>query len=61
MCHALMVLPLFQHFVLLCIVTSTAVLGAYDYQNPDADRNKILDKFELAFIAVFATEAVIKV
>ena len=61
MCHALMALPLFQYFVLLCIVASTAVLGAYDYQNSQAERNETLDKFELAFIAVFAAEAVVKI
>jgi hypothetical protein len=56
-----MINPLFQHFILAVIVASSAVLGAYDYRNRSATRNRVLDPLEIAFVAIFALEAVIKI
>jgi voltage-dependent calcium channel L type alpha-1D len=45
---------------MLCILTSSILLAAEDYVDPNAARNGILMYFDYIFVAVFAVEMFVK-
>eukprot|EP00041_Stephanoeca_diplocostata_P037375 m.1410603 g.1410603 ORF g.1410603 m.1410603 type:complete len:1448 (+) comp25025_c0_seq1:1460-5803(+) len=59
--HAVMWNPVFEYSMLLVVLVSSAMLGAYDYTNSDAARNDVLRPFEQVFAGLFAFEAVVKI
>lgn len=59
--HELISQRWFDNFVLVLIIVSSALMLAEDPVNPDATRNKIFEKMEYGFIALFTLEMLLKI
>ncbi|XP_037942486.1 voltage-dependent calcium channel type D subunit alpha-1-like [Teleopsis dalmanni] len=59
-CHWLCNHSNFGNIILCCIMFSSAMLAAEDPLRSDADRNKVLNKFDYFFTAVFTIELLLK-
>eukprot|EP00036_Acanthoecidae_sp_10tr_P014734 CAMPEP_0206289576 /NCGR_PEP_ID=MMETSP0106_2-20121207/2185_1 /ASSEMBLY_ACC=CAM_ASM_000206 /TAXON_ID=81532 /ORGANISM="Acanthoeca-like sp., Strain 10tr" /LENGTH=1614 /DNA_ID=CAMNT_0053720129 /DNA_START=528 /DNA_END=5372 /DNA_ORIENTATION=- len=53
--------PVFEGFILLCIIASSACLAAEDPVNDDAEINKNLEIADYVFTAIFTVEMLIKI
>ncbi|XP_028900764.2 muscle calcium channel subunit alpha-1 isoform X2 [Zeugodacus cucurbitae] len=59
-CHWLCNHSNFGNVILCCIMFSSAMLAAEDPLRPNADRNKVLNKFDVFFTGVFTIELLLK-
>ncbi|KAI3387752.1 hypothetical protein SNEBB_002200 [Seison nebaliae] len=61
LCHKICNHKYFGNVVLICILTSSAMLAAEDPINQNSDRNKVLNNFDYFFTTVFTIEITLKI